>query len=85
MRLFQIILLLCGSYLLYKAGSIYSIYLNGVDGDGIGLYLLGFIEINDTVPAKELPTYVKNFLLLGITLIITPILILLYRKKLYKE
>lgn len=31
------------------------------DGDGIGIYLLDFIEINDKVPNEQVATYANGF------------------------
>ncbi len=80
MRFIKAILFLFGAYLLFRAYCINSIYLNGIDGDGIGIYLLG-IEINDRVPTEKVPEYVKGFALLGSILIIAPVINRLFRKK----
>jgi hypothetical protein len=37
-----------------------------VDGDGIGIYFLGF-EINDQVPEKSIPSYAIGFFATSLT------------------
>lgn len=36
------------------------------DGDGIGIYLLDFIEINDKVPNEQVATYANGFLIASV-------------------
>ncbi|OPY56754.1 MAG: hypothetical protein A4E55_01954 [Pelotomaculum sp. PtaU1.Bin035] len=77
-KLIRTILFIFGLYLMFKAYTIYSIYLNGVDGDGIGIYL-GPIEINDTALTKDLPFYAIKFAISGLALVIIPITTKLFR------
>jgi len=65
----KILLFLFGAYLIIKAGSLYWTYFNFFDGDGIGIYILGF-EINDKVPIGHVPIYATAIAILGIALII---------------
>lgn len=74
MKIIKTVLIFFGFYLIFKAYTLYSIYINGIDGTGIGIYLLGFIEINDSVPIKDLPVLAKNFALIGTMLILLPII-----------
>lgn len=58
-------------------------YIEVRDGDGIGLYFLGF-EINDKLPYGEIPFYLWGFLTIGMLLIILSIF-LFHRAKRCKE
>ena len=58
-------------------------YIEVRDGDGIGLYFLGF-EINDRLPYGEIPFYLWSFSAVGIVLIIIS-LTLFMRTKSRKE
>lgn len=71
-------LLLPVSFILFsKYIELMSILKTGVDGGGIGIYLLGF-EINDSVMTHQISTYAYGFLIVSI-LLFAPILYNLYK------
>ena len=69
MKLLKAILFLFGAYLVLKACTLYWTYFNFFDGDGIGIYLLGF-EINDKVPIRHVPLYATAIATLGVILML---------------
>jgi len=81
MKVFKIVLFLVGALFTYKGINLYLSYFNFIDGDGIGIYFLGF-EINDKVPIGYVPIYATSITILGIMLIIPMMTRVLY--KIYK-
>jgi hypothetical protein len=53
------------------------------DGDGIGLYFLGF-EINDKILFEQIPKYSWSFLIIGLVLIFVSV-VLFYNTLNYKD
>ncbi|MBN3554743.1 hypothetical protein JYA63_10730 [Fictibacillus nanhaiensis] len=60
---------LVGIILLTHGLNLRAIAENSVDGDGIGVYFLG-IEINESVPAVDIPSYSNGFMGSGIIFLI---------------
>lgn len=67
-----------GAYLIFKACSLYWAYFHFIDGDGIGVHLLGF-EINDKVLTRNIPIYATVIITIGIILIL-PLIISIFSR-----
>jgi len=74
------LLFLFGIYLIVKAYTLYAIFINKVDGEGIGIFI-GFLEINDRCPKELIPVYATFFTIIGIAFITLPVLIKIWLAK----
>ncbi len=84
LRFLAIIIFVISTPFILKALELFNrFYVEVRNGDGIGLYFLGF-EINDKLSYGVIPFYFWSFLAIGIVLIILSI-ILFVRAKSSKE
>jgi hypothetical protein len=80
-RYTSVITLIMAIPFILKSFSLFNTINNAVkDGDGIGLYFLGF-EINDRLRFEQIPQYSLMFLIIGMVLIISSIFIYIRGRK----